>query len=190
MQRRQFIKRSVFGSALLGLGGLTGVALWPGDRSVRADRPLLCLTERTFPILVAVAARVLRTTTAQPAAVAYRVDEALRSARPEAARDINRALLLLENALTGFLLRGRARPFSELTVDEQDVALLAWRDSPLLVLNGAYHALRKLCLAAHYANEDAFSDARYPGPLIAKPAALVRDPRAPWLGSSKTSELP
>ena len=167
MQRRTFLKRGLVGGALLALSA-AGLALWPGDRSAAPRRPLAVLSPRAFPVLVAVAARVLQGTTADPVEIAARIDQSLLRASPEAQRDLNRVLMLLENALGGLLLRQSPRPFTLLSSDEQDAALLQWRGSSVVLLRGAYQSLRKLCLGAHWAVPLSGKAAGYAGPSIAK----------------------
>ena len=179
MQRRSLIKRGLFGGALLFVGSAVGVGIIPGDVSVKPSGALFAISAKAFPVLAAVAARVLAGTTASPVDVAMKVDGALRYASPEAQKDLSSALLLLENALTGLLLRGRPTPFTELDEAGQDAALHAWRDSRLTVLRGGYHALRKLCLAAHYATPAGWPDTGYPGPSIPKPDPAPIEARGP-----------
>ena len=167
MQRRSFLKVGLLGAAILAVAG-GGLALWPGDASVRPLRPLISISPAHFPVLVAVAARVCQGTTAQPVQVAHAVDAALGFTFPEARADMDRVLGLLENALPGLLLRGSPRPFTLLDEAGQDRALNAWRDSSVGLLRGAYHALRKLCLAAHYATPGSWPEVEYGGPLIPK----------------------
>jgi hypothetical protein len=177
MQRRSFLKVGLIGGAVVAAVGATGLALWSGDTSVRPRRPLSSLPERAFPVLVAVAARVLKGTTADPVEIAHRVDDALRFATAESRKDLADVFGLLENALAGLALRGRARPFTLLDEGEQDAALLAWRDSRIGLLRGAYHGLRKLCLAAHYASPSSWPEVAYAGPAIPKPAAPPIEPQ-------------
>ena len=91
----------------------------------------------------------------------------------EARVDVDRLFGLLENALGGLLLRGSPRPFTLLDEAAQDAALTTWRDSDVGLLRGAYQALRKLCLAAHYASPDAFIEVGYAGPSLNKPEAAA-----------------
>ena len=179
MKRRSFLKRGIFGGVLLVVGGGALVAVIPGDTSVKPSGMLYSISERAFPVLAAVAARVLAGTTAKPVDIAMSVDTALRWASPEARKDLTSALLLLENALGGLLLRGKATPFTELDEAAQDAALYAWRDSKLVLLRGAYHALRKLCLAAHYATPAGWPDTGYGGPSIPKPEPTPITARGP-----------
>jgi hypothetical protein len=190
VQRRTLIKRGIFGGALLLVAGTLGVAMLPGDRSVLPSGPLFVLDARTFSVMVAVAARVLAGTTASPRDIAMRVDGALRYTSPEAQRDFNSALLLLENALGGLLFRGRPRPFTELNEAAQDAALRGWRDSRFVLLRGAYHALRKLSVAAHYATPAGWPDTGYPGPSIPKPEPSPISARSPLHGSPAGASAP
>jgi len=169
MQRRSLLKIGLLSGSVLGVGGLSGLAIWPGDHSARPGRVLAVIDEANFAVLVAVAGRMCQGTTARPVEIAHRVDDALRFTFPEARKDMNTVLGLLENALGGALLRGSPRPFTLLDGAAQDAALLTWRDSSVGLLRGAYQALRKLCLAAHYANVGSFAELDYGGPLIAKP---------------------
>lgn len=177
MQRRSFLKTGLVGGAVLAVVGGSGLALWSGDASVRPRRALVSLPERAFPVLVAVAARVLKGTTADPVEIAHRVDEALRFATPESRKDLGDVFGLLENALAGLLLRGQARPFTLLDERAQDAALLAWRDSRIALLRGAYNGLRKLCLAAHYATPSSWAEVGYGGPTIPRAAPPAIEPR-------------
>ncbi len=181
MQRRSFVKFGLLGSVLLVVGGSAGLALRSGDSAIKPTRALQVLKPTAFPVMVAVAARVMLGTTANPTEIAHRVDETLRFAPKASQRDMNLVLGLLENALTGALLRHQPTPFTLLSEADQDAALKAWRDSSLGDLRGAYHGLRKLCLAAHYASPDAFAEVSYPGPSITKVAPPPISARAPLI---------
>lgn len=181
MQRRALMKRGLLGGALLLFGGGTALALRPGAAVATPRGPLHVVSARGFPVLVAVAARVLHGSSADPVAVAHAVDVALLRTHDEGQRDFDRVLLLFENALPGLLLRGDATPFTAMAPDAQDRALIAWRDSRLALLRGAYHAMRKLCLGAHYATPSSWSDMGYPGPMMVKevPPIVARGPLSP-----------
>ena len=168
MQRRTLLKRGLLGAALLAAAGSGVLALRPGDNSVQPRRPLLSFSPAVFPVLVAVAARVTAETGADPIEIAHRVDAALQRATPEARADLENVFVLLENAFTGLLTRRSITPFTKLAGEAQDAALHAWRDGRITLFAGAYQALRKLCLAAHYATPAAWPDTGYT-PMIAKP---------------------
>lgn len=178
MQRRSFLRYGVVGGALLVVGGGTLLATRPA-KGPEARAPLASIPARAFPVLVAVAARVLDGTGADPVAIAHAVDAALQRTNHESRRDFGRVLLLFENALPGLLLRGDPTPFTSMTPQAQDEALVAWRDSKLALLRGAHHAMRKLCLGAHYATPAAWAHLGYAGPMIAKAAPPPVDPRGP-----------
>lgn len=184
MQRRSLLKRGILGGLLLGIASLGGIALMPGDTSVKPAGKLYTIEAKNFPVLVAVAARVLAGTTASPSAIAMAVDQALRYTSLESQKDMNAALMLLENALGGLFTRGKPATFTELDEKAQDAALNGWRDSKLVLLRSAYHALRKLCLAAHYATPASWPDTGYPGPSIPKPEPAAITERGPLVASA------
>ena len=177
MKRRGFLKLGIVGGAILIVAG-TSIALIPGDRSVHPRSPLLVLTEAQFAVFVALAARVLARTTADPLTVAHAVDGTLRYAPPEVAADLGTALSLLDNALVCLLTGRKPVPFTQLTEEGQDAALMAWRDSRIALLRSAYQGLRKLSLAAHYATPAAAAALGYV-PSISKPEPPAITARGP-----------
>ncbi len=177
MKRRGFLKLGLVGGALVAASGVT-LALLPGERAVRPRTPPLSLDDAQFAVLVAVAARVLARTTADPLGAAHAVDTALRFAPPEVRHDLGLALDLLDNALVSVLTGGRPTPFTVLDEAGQDAALRRWGSSRLALLRSAYQGLRKLCLAAHYATPPAAAALGY-APSIPKaepPAITARGP--------------
>jgi len=163
VDRRTFLKRGLFGGALLALGGV-GLGLWPGQEIAAPLRSLKILEPKAFQVLVAAATRIVVAPGADPVQIAHTVDESLTYAVPEAKKDFNGLLLLLENALAGLVLDGRPVPFTRVGGEAQDEVLLAWRDSALTVRRCGYHALRKICLAAHWSQEASFASLPYAPP--------------------------
>jgi hypothetical protein len=164
MNRRTFIRRGLFGGLLLAVGGSIGLVAWPSDQRVRSRRPLRALDERQFAVLAAVAARTVTAPKADPVEIAERVDAQMALAPAEVRADFGKLLLLFENAFAGFVLDGRARPFTRLDAAAQDEVLADWRDSRLMLRRSGFGALRKLTQAAHYAAPEAWADVGYPGP--------------------------
>lgn len=175
MNRRRFLKRGLFGGALLTLGGAGYLALRSGhdtgDDTVRPTAPLHAIDEKVFPVLVALAGRMVHAEKHDPLALAHAVDFTIAFQSPEAVSDLNMALGLLENGLFGLFTRGSPTPFTKLSPDAQDRALAGWRDSRLVLLRGAFTALKRLCLGAHYASLSSAREIGYPGPFFEKPAA-------------------
>ncbi len=163
MKRRSFLRKGLFGAALLALGG-AGLALYPGKHLASPLRGLRVLDERGFQVMVAVAARVVVGPGADPIRIAHGVDEALARAAPESQADLVKLLGLFENALPGLLLDGRASPFTRLDGAAQDRVLEQWRDSRLAVRRSGFHALRRLCLGVYYAEPSAWPSIHYAGP--------------------------
>jgi hypothetical protein len=163
VQRRTFLRRGLLGGAILALGA-GGLAIFPGRHVAAPRRALRVLDERTFQVMAAVAARVVPLPGADAAAIAHAVDDALSRATPESQADLVKLLGLFESALPGLLLDGRALPFTRLDPEGQDRALARWRDSRLVLRRSGYHALRRLCLGAHYAEPAAWPAIHYGGP--------------------------
>ena len=145
------------------LGGV-GLSLQSSDDRYRPKGPLKRVDPARFAVLAAVAARVVPLPGADPVAIAHTVDESIARTHDEAAVEFNQLLGLIESGLAGFLLDGRPRPFTRLSPEAQDGALMAFRDSRLVLRRAGYHALRKLCLAAHYGSDSTWAGVGYPGP--------------------------
>lgn len=164
MNRRTFLKRGLAGGALLAAGGV-GLSLWPTMKRWTPTRQLRVLDLDTFNIMAAIVGRVVTAPGADPVAITQTIDAALARAVPEAQADLVQALKLLENGVAGLMLDLRApKPFTHLSPEAQDRALLAWRDSRLVLRRGAYKALRNLASTSYYRKESAWADASYPGP--------------------------
>jgi hypothetical protein len=164
MNRRTFIRRGLFGGFLLAIGSSVGLATWPTELRWKPRRALRAIDERHFAILAAVAARMVVAPAADPVEVAHRIDAQLALGAPEARADFGKLLLLLESALAGLILDGRARPFTHLSPAAQDDVLANWEASHLAIRRSGYSVLRKLTQAAHYAAPEAWADVGYPGP--------------------------
>lgn len=164
MNRRTFLKRGLFGGALLALAG-TGLSLVPGKPFGAPLGPLVSLEPKAFQTLAAFAARVVTAKGRDPIAIAQGVDKLLAGATPEARSDINKLLGLFDNALGSFVLDLRVRPFTRLDGAAQDEAIKQWRDSKLAVRRTGYEALRKLCLATYYADESSWGPLGYDPPV-------------------------
>ena len=177
VNRRGLFKRGLFGAALLSLGGGATLALRAGRDDLESPGALASLTPSSYPVLFSVAEAVLPDSEAAER-VTLAVDRSLSYATPRARRDLNQALGLLENGLVGFFTRGSGRPFSRLSIGERRAALTAWRDHSVL-LRGAAQVLRRLPLAAYYAEEAAAKAIGYPGPPFEKPPAPLISARAP-----------
>ncbi len=162
--RRGFLKRGLWGGALLALGGGLGLTIWPTRVAWRPARALVIFDEKQFAILAAVAARVVRAPGADPVELAHRAEAALALAPDESQSDFKKLLGLFDNAFAGLLFDGRARPFTRLAPEEQDAALDHWRDSHLVIRRSGYHAMRKILLASYYATEASWAGVGYQGP--------------------------
>lgn len=141
------------------------MALRQSTELPRPVRDLSVLDSISFGVLVLVADRVVRPLD-DAQELAHRIDQSLQFAAPEVQREFEFVLRVLENSLSGWLLRGSAKLFSELSIEDREAALDRWGQSPIELLRGAMEALRKLCLGNHYAVLEAAKEIGYPGPSI------------------------
>lgn len=167
--RRGLLKVGLLGSAALALGGGTYLALRKGSGQPQAPRPLSAIAPHLFPVLVAVASRFIPPREPTAVEVALNVDRRLSYLSPSVQRDFNRALGLLENALAGLFLHGKAKPFTRLSAVEQDAALVALRDSRFALPHAVYGALRSVCTAMYYVNPAVAKRYGYDAPAVEKP---------------------
>ncbi len=189
--RRSFLKKGLVGGVLLALGG-GGLALYPSGHVASPTGPLLVLEPQSFQVLVAVAGRMVSAKGADPVAIAHAVDRALTGALPEAQADMNKLLGLLENALPGLLLDGRAQPFTRLSAEGRDRVLEIWRTSRFALRRSGFQALRKLCLASYYLEESSWEPLGYRPPSglnrLAYDDSQVGTPA--WLAAQAEGDAP
>jgi len=177
MDRRTLMKRSVVGGAALAVGGGTLLALQRGPAVDGAPTELLSLDADAFRVLVAIAEVAIPCERARAIEVVVRVDTALTYGAPRATEDLKMGLALVENALLGVFLRRQVTPFSALDTKGREDALAALRDSPSSALRGAYHALRRLCVASYYAGPREAKETGFPGAPFEKPDPPPISPR-------------
>ena len=162
--RRSFLKRGLLGGALLasaGALGALGLSLWP-TRRVTPQRALVVLSGTELSIVAALAEAITPGT--EPIAVAHRVDAFIAALEEAERRDVQQLLQLVESAVFGVLLDGRARPFSCASVAARSRALASMRDSRITLRRGGYQVLRRLVGAARWTDEAAWSTLGYVGP--------------------------
>lgn len=166
ISRRTVLRYGLGGALLLGAGGL-GLSLQRTQLREPAW-PLLALDERSFSILAAISERMTPHGDGLPSArslhVAESIDGLLAAAEPGVADEVKQVLGLIENGVAGLLFDGRPRPFTQLSPEDQDRALAAWRQSSLSIRRTAYKALHGLCMAAYYAKPETYAAVGYPGP--------------------------
>lgn len=163
--RRHVLGAGLVGSAILALGAV-GLGVQQG-----AGHPvpeLAALEPQAFRTLQSLAARTCPGSqrgfpSARQVRLAERVDAYFATLHPTDQRELNQALGLLENALSGFLLAGRGAPFTASSDEAQDATLRAWRNSSLGVVRRAYKALVSACVGTYYALPEVQAAAGYPG---------------------------
>lgn len=198
LSRRSFLGVGAGGLAILAVGG-TGLGLWPPVPRAPAA-PLRALSPRAFSVLAALSDRICPGGEGFPTAAeigtAEAVDGLLATMEPGTVAEVQQALLLFENALTGLIFDGRPRPFTACSPEEQDAILVTWQTSGLHLRRKVIKALRGLVAAAYYANPAVFPAVGYPGPpnftafLAARAEALAQALPDPVEGAAPPVQPP
>jgi hypothetical protein len=183
--RRGFLKRGVFGGALLALGGGGFLAWRASRRETLPPEGLLALDETEYAVVAALARRMLppreKFPSVEQVRVAFNVDRILVKVDPGARAELKQLLKLFESALSGFLFGARVTPFTQLPADEQDEVLKEWQHSRLPLRRTGFEALRTVVLAAYYGSPVTWPAADYAGP----PAGFWQPDLPVWKGGGK-----
>lgn len=169
--RRGFLSVGLGGTALLALGGL-GLSFWPSR--VREPRGALrCLSPVEYSVIAAACEAIVPAYEDFPSAaelgVPELVDEYFALLHEGDQADFKAALALLENAFVGLVLDGRAKPFTQASVEERQETLEAWRSSSLSVRRTAFRAIHKVIVSTYYAQPRVYPQMGY-----SVPAGLAR----------------
>ena len=167
MERRSFLKLGFGASLVLAAGGL-GLGLQSSLLRTPAV-PLSALTQRQYSVLTAIVDRIHPGGEGWPSGselqVAEKLDKLFASANPGLAKEFGLALLLLENALTGFLFGQRVKPFTRCSPEVQDRILASWQTSSLDFRRTVFKGINGLCTATYWAAPELRKGIGYPGPL-------------------------
>jgi hypothetical protein len=173
----------VVGVALAGAGGAVAFLRSRGyaPPSRPDGKPLVALAPWEYAVVVHLARRIAAPDRPGDAAIPSPddVDVAgfidgyvLRMAAPMR-RDLSRAFLYLEQVAP--LAVGRVHRFTELDPDDQDKVLLALEASPIMLLRGAFAAMKSLVFMGYYRDARTWALLGYDGPWLGRPASsLVR----------------
>lgn len=167
LSRRSLLKTGLLGAAVVALGSV-GLAL-QGSKLGAPGKNLKVLSAQEYAVLAAIAERVCPAFgKGAPGAtaldIAGKADALLAHAEADGKEGVKLALRVFENGLTGALFFERARPFTQLSAEEQDRALRKWRDSSLGFRRTVYRALSSLVGALYYGDERTWERIGYPGP--------------------------
>lgn len=162
--RRRFLQFGVVGVALLAVVGVAGVDL--SRRGEVSGAGVLGARERRA--LAAIAARICPGRPGVPGAdeigLVDNVDAFLACGDPQVVSDLSGLLRVFASRWGGLLLDGRFRAFTDLSGDEQDQVLTAWRTSGLALKRGAFSAIRGLLMARYWSDPRVYGASGYPGP--------------------------
>lgn len=167
-RRRGFLKKGLFGTALLALGGGGFLFMRPTRHTKPPPEGLVTFTEDEYAVLDAIARRFVPPKEGFPSVDEVRpalaADRMFARAPEDAKKELKQLLGLFENGLGNFLFGFRTRPFTQLSPDEQDRVLAEWRDSRLAIRRSGYRALHVLLMTSYYGAPETWSALGYPGP--------------------------
>jgi hypothetical protein len=185
LRRRSFLKRGIFGGLLLALGGGGFLASRRSRVLPAPPEGLLVLDSIEYAVLMSIAGRIILGGEGFPPVqevnVGLNADRILARSDPAAAQELKQLLKLFENALAGFLLRGRILPFTRLGVQDQEQALQQWQSSRLEICRTGFVALRTLVIASYFTSPLSWSAVHYPGP----PPGFHQPNARVWRGGSE-----
>jgi hypothetical protein len=172
-ERRSFLKKGIFGAALLLVGGAVPLALRGGIDRARPRGALKLLTPHEYAIFAAIAARIVPgdgavSTSPWPTAEALdcagKADALMAQAHPKVGAEFRQLLRLFESGFSGLFTNAQPTPFTRLAPAEMDARLEAWRRSRLALLRSGYQALKRLAQATYYSSPEVYARVGYPGP--------------------------
>lgn len=170
--RRRLTRRRLLGG--LGGGALLlagGVLAWQGTGySVppAVSRRLRSLSEKEYLIVEALCDRILRSDGAMPSPASVEaplaIDAFVVSLEPLDRRDLGRLLALVEHGLPFWA--GKRDRFTRLSGGERDAVLQAMESANVLLLRGAFRAIKSLCALGYFADARVWGALDYDGPLV------------------------
>ena len=165
MNRRKFLSYTL-GTGVVLTSSLLTLSL-QGTTMVPPSQPLLCVTEKEYAILFAVAEILIPNNPPFPPAsavdVAHKVDAVLGRAHKEQQEQFSLVLALIENPSVSTLLNAQIHPFTKSTDTEKSQRLASWRTG-IPKLRSAFKALNGICNAAYYADSTVEKILGYNGP--------------------------
>lgn len=171
-ERRSFLKKGIFGAAILLVGGAVPLALRGGLYRARPRGALRLFTPHEYAIFAAIAGRMVPGDgaddagwpTAEALDCAGKADVLMAQAHPKVGAELRQLLRLFESGLGGLFTNARPTPFTRLGPAEMDARIEAWHHSRLALLRSGYQALKRLAQATYYSSPETYARVGYPGP--------------------------
>jgi hypothetical protein len=153
----------------------------PKKRSEVKVENLECLTEKTAYILFAVAEAVLGENFLQKAPKFIEtVDDYLNYQRRAQREQFLNALLIAETSGFNFIVAGKFRGFSHMTIDERRGILEKLRGSDRELRRNIYAAFVNVSASTYYTSDLTWPELNYAGVSVDHPEILSNPPPVPW----------
>jgi len=171
--RRSALKTFVLGAVLASAGGTLAFVRTRGYH-VERKTPLVALAPWELTVVLHAARRIAAPDrpddrsipSVDDVDVAGFVDGYVARMAPPLRRDLSRALLYLEQLAP--LSVGKGSRFTELLPEDQDRVLEALATSPIILLRGAFVAIKSLVFMGYYRDARTWSIVGYDGPLVGR----------------------
>lgn len=172
--RRSLLKGGLAGIALVTLGGI-GVAVQSSKLRPLPRGGLQMLSPEEYATLAAMADRLCpprgpNLPSASDIDVAAMTDALFANAEDDVKKGVKLGLQIVESGLVGALFLERAKPFTQLSPEQQDRVLLLMRDSKVGVRRTLFRVFSSLTGSIYYGDPRTWASIGYPGPP--DPAAL------------------
>jgi hypothetical protein len=165
VSRRDFLKKSAFGTVLLATAGCAASLSAPG-RYPAPPGTLKVFEPKQYATLQAVLDRLIPPTATHPGAsgvgLAWRLDEEFFHWPTTDQRDLKQLLDVFEDFtwLSGFW-----GPFTAMAPDRQEAYMRHWMTSWLDLQREGFAALRSVAMVLYYAQDASWEATGYPGPF-------------------------
>lgn len=166
--RRALLRGGLGGAVLLLLSG-GALALQRSKLRPLPKAGLKVLSATEYAVLAAIADRMLPATApgvpgTSEIDVALVADRMLELAERDVVEGLKLGLSLVESGLVGALFGERTRPFTQLSPQEQDRVLIAFRESELPVRRTIFRSFAGLTGLVYYGDPRTWPSVGYPGP--------------------------
>ena len=169
--RRKFLRETLFGAAVLSATKLIPFDIANADVAPDVQPVLKFFSPNEFLIMQAVAERIVGAPagngpTAGEINVAFRADQFLFEAEPEAQEQFHQLLTVFNGALFTFLFEFRFSSFINMSVEDQDSYLQSWMTSSYEFRRTAFQALKRVSVSMFYTESRAWNEIGYDGMFL------------------------
>ncbi len=168
VSRRKFLKRTLFGAALLSVAKIVPSGTLFADDLTSVPQNLVYFSPKEFLVFEAAADRLIGTPppgqhSSAEIGVAARADQFLGGADPEVQEQFHQLLSVFNAPLFTFLFDFRLSSFVAMSPEDKDTYLEDWMTSSLRVRRTGFQALKRVCMSMFYTHSGSWKEIGYEG---------------------------